>query len=184
MKVCIDFGHGGNDPGAISDGLSEKNVTLTIGTKLGSLLECSSIQPVFTRTWDETLPLGERVGRANATGADYFVSIHTNADPDPDEPGMPEATGAEIWINPGSVRGRRLAMSIADGIHAEFPDEPWRGIKERGLYVLRNTVMPAALVEVAFIDASESRRRLAQTKVLHQIAFALMRGILNLKGVV
>lgn len=180
MKICIDAGHGGGDSGASFQGLKEKVVTISIATELHNLLQNSEdIDSVMTRTDDTYLGLADRVKIANHYNADYFVSIHTNADPDPDEEGMPEAKGQEIFYL--SEAGKELGAAIGEGLQAEFPDEPWRGLKKRGLYVVRETAMPAVLVEVAFIDDSETNAELRDPRIRKQIAFALLRGILSLK---
>lgn len=178
MKLIIDPGHGGKDPGGMFRGVSEKDIVLDICLQLDRLLKYSSIESIMTRRGDNTLRLRDRVTFANEQNADLFVSIHTNADPDDDNPGDPEAEGKEVWVNPGSEKGTQIAQGVRDGFKREFPDEPFRGIKERGLYVLRRTSMPAALVEVAFIDNSESHRELLNPSVRGQLAFSIMRGIL------
>ena len=79
-KVVIDAGHGGNDPGAIGkSGLREKDVNLDIAKRLSSLLRAEGVQTVFTRSTDKFIPLSTRVNIANKSGADLFISIHSNA---------------------------------------------------------------------------------------------------------
>lgn len=175
MRLMIDPGHGGFDPGAVFGGLSEKDIVLDIGTRLGLLLRASDIEFNFTRTKDVFLSLGQRCNLANAWKATHFLSIHTNADADEDLPGMPEAQGEEIFYV--SKKGKLFATRMGKAIQAELPDEPWRGIKERGLHVLVHTKMPAILVETAFIDRSATNRALHLPETRAQIAFALLRGI-------
>ncbi len=79
-KVVIDSGHGGNDPGAIGkNGLKEKDVNLDIAKRLSSLLRAEGVQTVLTRSTDRFVPLSTRVNIANKSGADLFISIHSNA---------------------------------------------------------------------------------------------------------
>jgi N-acetylmuramoyl-L-alanine amidase len=79
-KVVIDAGHGGNDPGAIGrNGLKEKDVNLDIAKRLSSLLRAEGVQTVLIRASDRFIPLSTRVSIANRSGADLFVSIHSNA---------------------------------------------------------------------------------------------------------
>ena len=79
-RVVIDSGHGGNDPGAIGkNGLKEKNVNLDIAKRLSSLLRAEGVQTVLTRSADKFIPLSTRVSIANRSGADLFISIHSNA---------------------------------------------------------------------------------------------------------
>ena len=79
-RVAIDAGHGGNDPGAQGpSGLREKDVTLAVARKLAPILSRLGIQVALTREDDRYVTLEERTARANAFGADLFVSIHCNA---------------------------------------------------------------------------------------------------------
>ena len=79
-KVVIDAGHGGNDPGAIGrNGLKEKDVNLDIAERLSSFLRAEGVQTVLTRSTDKFIPLSTRVNIANKSGADLFISIHSNA---------------------------------------------------------------------------------------------------------
>ena len=79
-KVVIDAGHGGNDPGAIGkNGLREKDVNLDIARKLSDLLRAEGVYTVLTRSNDRFIPLSTRVNIANKSGADLFISIHSNA---------------------------------------------------------------------------------------------------------
>ena len=79
IKVFIDAGHGGTDPGAVGNGLKEKDIVLSIATKLGALLNGRGISIKYSRTTDTYLSLEERARLANAWGADLFVSIHANS---------------------------------------------------------------------------------------------------------
>lgn len=79
-RVAIDAGHGGSDPGALGPtGIREKDVTLAIAHKLAPMLARQGIQVALTRDEDRYVTLEERTARANAFGADLFVSIHCNA---------------------------------------------------------------------------------------------------------
>lgn len=79
-RVVIDPGHGGNDSGASGPtGLKEKDVTLAISQKLAPMLTRLGVEVAVTRDDDRYVTLEERTARANAFGADLFVSIHCNA---------------------------------------------------------------------------------------------------------
>jgi N-acetylmuramoyl-L-alanine amidase len=77
-RVVLDAGHGGTDPGAVSLGVTEKDVTLDIGKRLTLLLEAGGFDVITTRDQDATLPLRERARLANESRSDVFVSIHVN----------------------------------------------------------------------------------------------------------
>lgn len=79
-KIVVDAGHGGSDPGAIGrSGLREKDVTLDIAKRLGSLLKAAGFEVVYTRSADRFISLEGRVDIANNSRADLFISIHANA---------------------------------------------------------------------------------------------------------
>jgi N-acetylmuramoyl-L-alanine amidase len=79
-KVVIDAGHGGNDPGAIGkNSLREKDVNLDIARRLSDLLRAEGVRTVLTRSNDRFIPLSTRVNIANKSGADLFISLHSNA---------------------------------------------------------------------------------------------------------
>lgn len=148
--TCIDAGHGGRDWGAAYAGRLEKIETLDIAHELNYNLD-TVCDTVLTRLEDEYVSLAERAAIANRLGADIFVSIHVNADPDNDDPDDPVAKGEEIWIYEGSATGRKLAEHIQKYVNTYASVN--RGIKETSsLAVLRLTQMPAVLVEVGFID--------------------------------
>ncbi|MDP9359880.1 MAG: N-acetylmuramoyl-L-alanine amidase [Acidobacteriota bacterium] len=88
-RVVLDAGHGGTDPGASSaSNVSEKDITLDIERRLGTLLRKSGFEVVVTRGDDRLIPLRERAHLANGSGADIFVSIHVNSIPHPDSHGV------------------------------------------------------------------------------------------------
>ncbi len=80
-RVVIDPGHGGHDPGAQSNGLTEASLVLDIALRLEALLREEGVDVVLTRRTDTFVPLEERTAIANRVGSDVFVSIHANASP-------------------------------------------------------------------------------------------------------
>lgn len=78
-RVVLDAGHGGSDPGAMTDDLLEKEITLDIGARLRTLLERDGFAVVVTRDADETVALRDRAFLANGSRSDIFVSIHVNS---------------------------------------------------------------------------------------------------------
>lgn len=91
--VVIDAGHGGKDPGAVGKISQEKNITLAIALKTGSLIaaNCPDVKVIYTRKTDEFIELHRRADIANKAKADLFISIHVNANPNK------EATGTDTW---------------------------------------------------------------------------------------
>ncbi|MBO8128290.1 MAG: N-acetylmuramoyl-L-alanine amidase [Peptococcaceae bacterium] len=172
VKVCIDPGHGGGDPGATGNGLEEKDVTLKIARYLRNYLNRKyKVSLLVTRTADETVTLPQRTKLANDAGCELFVSIHVNAG---------GGTGFESYIYPAAgsktVRYRRI-------IHDEIAGYLRRlGITDRGkktanFYVLRETRMSAVLLETLFIDRQEDVKWLKDETFLQNYAAAAGEGI-------
>lgn len=148
MKICVDAGHGGSDPGAVGTDpfrLAEKAVTLQVSVLLEQELQERGHQVVMTRRRDRTLGLLPRARFANRLKVDLFVSIHANA------AATASAEGIEIYHFPDSREGRRVAGAVLQSLVTAFPDHRNRGVKEANFAVLRETEMPAILIETEFI---------------------------------
>ena len=174
MKICVDPGHGGRDPGAIGFDpfyVEEKTVNLSVALRLEAELESRGHWTVMTRRKDRSLGLSARAGFANRLGADLFVSIHSNAAL------SAEVEGMEVFHFPGSTAGRRAATEVLGSMQTAFPDHRSRGIKEANLAVLRLTEMPAILVETEFL--TNPAQLLFLTDPVHQdeIAAAIGAGV-------
>lgn len=113
-RVVLDPGHGGHDPGAIGyGGLREKDVALDVAFRAAPLIARElDIDALLTRDGDEYVPLDERVARANAFGADLFISIHCNASPSRDSHGvMTFVLDRSVDALAGQVAARENAAS-------------------------------------------------------------------------
>ena len=156
IKIYIDQGHNPENPnaGAVGNGLREQDITYRVGEELGALLRgnedfevrLSRPTPTTSLGSSNTTSLRARVEDANSWGADYFISIHTNAAENPSVSG----TEAFAYSRPSA------AFSLGEDIIRGITDATGlrdRGMKVRpGLYVLRKTNMPAVLVELGFIS--------------------------------
>ena len=145
-KVIIDAGHGGQEPGAVYEGRQEKEDALQLAFDVGNALERRGISVSYTRVSDVYDSPYEKAAMANASDADIFLSIHRNAMPVPGT-----ASGIENLVyedsGPAGVLGRNIGEALAEAGWTDL------GVKERpGLVVLRNTKIPAVLVEVGFIN--------------------------------
>ena len=119
-RIMIDPGHGGRDPGAIGiGGLEEKTVVLAISKRLGKKLASRlPVEVVYTREKDAFIPLPERTARANAAGADLFLSIHANASKNP------QAQGVETYyLNNTNNRATIRLASLENGLRDVQPAE-------------------------------------------------------------
>ena len=145
-KVIIDAGHGGVEPGAVYEGRKEKDDTLQLAFDLGNALERRGVQVEYTRVNDVYDSPYEKAAIANRSDADFFVSIHRNAMPIPGS-----ASGVESLV----YAADGTAGLLAENINGELEVIGWKnlGVRERpGLVVLRQSRMPAVLVEAGFID--------------------------------
>ena len=145
-KVIIDAGHGGQEPGAVYEGRQEKEDALQLAFDVGNALERRGISVSYTRVSDVYDSPYEKAAMANASDADIFLSIHRNAMPVPGT-----ASGIENLVyedsGPAGALGRNIGEALAEAGWTDL------GVKERpGLVVLRNTKIPAVLVEVGFIN--------------------------------
>jgi N-acetylmuramoyl-L-alanine amidase len=178
--IVIDAGHGGKDPGAISsNGTQEKVVNLQIALKVQRLLEDLGFNVIMTRTDDTFVDLYERANIANRNNADLFVSIHHNST-------LNKAVqGLEILYCPrGSGVGKTadqypLAEIISKSI-LQSTGGIDRGIIQRpGLVVIRETKMPAVLVEVGYLSNAEEEARIINDGYQNKVAQGIISGIQN-----
>lgn len=145
-KVIIDAGHGGQEPGAVYEGRQEKEDALQLAFDVGNALERRGISVSYTRVSDVYDSPYEKAAMANASDADIFLSIHRNAMPVPGTASGVENLVYEDLGTAGAL-GRNIGEALAEAGWTDL------GVKERpGLVVLRNTKIPAVLVEVGFIN--------------------------------
>jgi N-acetylmuramoyl-L-alanine amidase len=172
VKIYLDPGHGGSDPGAVGNGLQEKNLTLDIALRTRDLLVARGATVRMSRTSDITRSLEYRASDANSWGAAFFVSIHINAG---------GGTGFESYrytsagsgtiakhnaIHPPIVSAMRAHSAVTD-----------RGKKTANFYVLRATSMSAVLTENLFIDTASDAAKLGNASFRQAIAQGHSNGI-------
>ena len=182
MKVCIDPGHGGNDPGTMGNGLREKDITLDICLKLKPMLEYNGIKVMLTRDGDYSPghlegdhkgELRARVDIAEKNKADLFISIHVNAG---------GGTGEEILIIGTGGRAEAAANKVLPYL-VQVGGWANRGVKEQNVLVLRETTMPAILTENGFIDNPSDAMKLKDPDFRYTLASAHAKGICNYFGI-
>ena len=183
-KIYIDQGHNPENPtaGAEGNGLLEQDITYRVGQELASLLRddprfevrLSRPTPTTLLGTSNSTSLQARVRDANAWGADYFISIHTNASSNP------SATGVETFAYSSPSQAFSLAEDIASSLAAATGLRD-RGAKVRpGLYVLRRTAMPAVLAEIGFISNPSDAALMDQNPAL--FARGIYNGIVEALG--
>ena len=144
-RICIDAGHGGNDPGAVYNGRKESDDNSALGQAVAAELRRHGVIVDETRTADVTVSLNERSTFENRQSYDYFISFHRNAFKPEQAKGMETYT----YLNPGA-KAKGLAEKIKTAlVGVGFTN---RGVKAANFHVLRETKAQAVLVEVGFID--------------------------------
>lgn len=164
IKLFIDPGHGGNDPGAVGNGLKEKDITLYLARMIKKYLDenYTGHTVMLSRSGDTTLTLADRTNKANAWKADYFLSIHVNAG---------GGTGYEDFVYSNTdTHTEKLRSVIHNEIKKAMPDWRNRGKKKANFHVLRESKMPAMLSENGFIDSKTDSDKLKDYNVLNDIA--------------
>ena len=199
LVIVLDAGHGGSDPGAVANGLLEKDLTLSIARYCKEALEqYANVKVYMTRSSDFYVGLKERVDYAVSVGADAFVGIHINS------AGTSGANGAEVWYPNASswyyeahVEGQQLAESILEKLTELGLYD--RGVKVRDsddelnpdgsvadyyatIRYARQVGMPSIIVEHAFITGDGDSQKLAQDSWLKAMGEADAEGIAQAYG--
>lgn len=169
--VALDAGHGGANPGAVYGERKESDDALNLVLAIGPILEASGIDVYYTRTTDIFETPYQKAQEANAVGADYFVSIHRNSNPYPNQ-----YSGVETLVYNRYSQAGVLAFNINEQLEqVGFIN---LGVNERpNLIVLNSTQMPAVLVEVGFIN-TDADNYLFDTR-FNEIAQAIADGIIQ-----
>ena len=184
IKIYIDQGHNPSSPnaGAEGNGFVEQNITYEVGRRLYDLLRANGNFDVRLSRPTPTTSLGTtnssslqaRVNAANAFGADYFVSLHTNASTNS------SVSGSEVLVYTEPSIASELGEDILFWLNRTTGLRN-RGIVERpGLYVLRKTKMPAVLVEMGFISNASDAALMNNSPEL--FAEGIYNGILQYTG--
>ena len=179
MKVFISSGHGGSDPGAVANGVKEKDLNLSIALACRDELVRHGVSVKMSRTKDENDPLSEEIKECNAYAPDLAVSIHCNAG---------GGDGAETFYHYGGGKSKTLAENILAEIVKLGQNS--RGAKTRknangkDYYgFIRETSAPSVIVECAFVDNATDLKILATEGDKKAMGVAIAKGILKTLGV-
>ena len=184
IRIYIDQGHNpyGFNAGAEGFGLREQDITYLVGAYLANILNADSrFTAITSRTspdeilgYDTNSSLRTRTEQANQWGADYFLSIHTNANVNP------AINGTEAYVYAVNTPSYELAVNIVNEIVRRLGTKK-NGIYARpSLYVLRRTNMPAVLIELAYLSNEGDAALLADKP--YEFAYAIYVGLLNYLG--
>lgn len=176
--IVIDVGHGGTDRGARAHlpYCEEKKVCLLTARLVRQYLDQLGYHVVMTRNTDHFISLPKRVEIASQADANIFVSVHFNSSR------SPEAKGIEVFFCEGkddkvrSSASRKLADAILSRVIRRTSASS-RGVKKGNFYVIRETSMPAVLVEGGFISNPAERSLIKSRDYQEKIAQGIADGI-------
>ena len=204
--VVLDPGHGGGNYGAAGPAI-EKEVTLALARRAAELLErTTGTRVALTREWDHHVGLAERAEIANRLGADALLSLHCNSSPTPGPTGFeafylstpgaaqprhlravraraPEGVSehvrsilADLASGGSRLGGAHLADAVREQLARAVPG-PDRGVKPAAYTVLVSASVPAAVLEVGFLNHPEEGRALADPAYQERVATGVARGV-------
>lgn len=178
--IIVDAGHGGKDAGANSkkEGYEEKELTLETAFLVADCLKQLGYKTIMTRKQDAYVALDARAEMANSLDADLFVSIHYNYSV------SKEAEGIEVFyykegktplsqrVSQSKILGQEVLKKIVKQTGAES-----RGVKQANFAVVRETKMPAILIEAGFLSNPVERARIHDQKYRLSLAQGIAQGI-------
>lgn len=171
--VVIDAGHGGKDGGSVKNHLIEKKLCLDVAKRVESGLKSSGLKTVMTRRSDTFVELDQRARIANRVPSSIFVSVHFNSSR------RTSVAGTEVYYR--SARGKSIAAAISRSFKARVAGGS-RGILYGDFKVLRETQMPAVLVECGYISNKREALRCADPAHRQKLADAIIRGLLAIRA--
>ncbi len=177
MKWYLDFGHGGKDPGALgSNNTKESDTVLKIGMLVKSKLEKHSEKVITTRESDLYYSLEQRTNKANKESCDYFISIHMNSSTNKN------AKGTETWVYDSNSKLYNLAQNLSSNLSTNLKT-PNRKVKEsKKFFVLKNTKMPALIIEIDFISNPEIESLCVNESYIKNVADTIASTLLSFIG--
>lgn len=190
--VILDAGHGGEDGGAVGvDGIYEKNINLSIATKLKSLFGAAGYDVIMTRDEDRAIyddnagtlkqkkksDLRNRLNiiKSNSNDNTVFISVHQNKFTDS------KYSGSQIFYSKNNPLSQELANYIKKSITGLIQPDNTREIKpaDKTIFLLHNTSIPAVIVECGFLSNSEEAHKLESEEYQEQMSFCIFCGAIN-----
>lgn len=186
--IVIDAGHGGEDGGAVDNGILEKNINLSISQKLRDMLTAAGCKVVMTRDTDISIydsgsstvrekkvsDMHNRLEIANSSENNILISIHQNKFTEP------QYSGTQIFYSPNNPKSAVLAEKIRLSVTGLLQPQNKRELKEENtVYILKNSEVPAVIVECGFLSNAEEAEKLSDNEYQTKMAFAIMCGYLD-----
>lgn len=181
IKIAIDAGHGGYDPGTSFEGVIEKDVNLAVALKLRDVLLLNGYDVLVTRDEDEDFLLtsgpkkqkdmNARKQMIEEYGTHYLISIHSNSIP------SPKWKGAQVFYQSERDQSQKLAMLVQDRLR-NLTDTT-REAKPTDFYLTRETEIIGIVVEVGFLTNPEDRANLINEEYQYKLAWAIAQGMIE-----
>ena len=185
MKVLIDAGHGGDDPGKVSsDGTKEKDLNLAIAIKLGTYLKKQGLEVYYTRQKDDGLyspgasnkkvqDMQNRCAVVENVDPNFMISIHQNSFSDG------QVHGAQVFYYATSEESKLLGESLQQSLVSHVDPKNQRKAKaNESYYILKKTKCPSVIVECGFLSNAEECKKLKTDAYQRKIVEAIYQGIL------
>lgn len=189
MVVVIDAGHGGEDSGAVANGILEKDINLSIALKLRDMLTASGYTVIMTRDTDISIydnsastvhekkvsDMKNREAIINGGSNHILISIHQNKFE------QSKYSGAQIFYSNNNADSVKLAESIRLSVTGLLQPDNKRELKsdDGSIYILKTAQVPAVIVECGFISNEEEAAKLNTEEYQSQMAFAVYCGFLD-----
>ena len=177
FTLVIDAGHGGKKSGATVNGVSEKDIALSLSKKIKALADQKGIKVITTRAIDKDVSMEDR---AKADGS-FLLSLHVNS-----EPKGTTANGIEMFTSPsGDQLKSTRSMSMTYNLYQSLKNI--EGIstsnkpKQAGLLLLKNTKLPAVLLEIGYLTNTKDFKFLTNAQKQNELANAIIEAVLNYK---
>lgn len=173
LSICLDAGHGGDDNGTQSGSVIEKDVNLSITKIVASLLKEAGATVTLVRESDVYVDLANRTTFGNQTEADLFVSLHCNyyeADA--------SIKGLEIYYHRNSETSKQYAESITQLLRGTHITDV-RDSSQENMQVLRNSSIPAIMIEMGFLSNAEDLELLSDPLYQEYFARVLVESIVE-----
>lgn len=177
--IVVDPGHGGIDGGtqSLNTIYNEKDINLDIVLELKSLLDKSDIKVYYSRLTDERVPLESRVKLANDIKADFFISVHCNANIET------KPNGTEVLYNELSsnrpINSKELAKICLDEL-VKVTNAKKRGLVEgNNILIIGNSKVPVALIEVAYMSNEKDLEFIINDENKKLVALGIYNGIIS-----
>lgn len=177
--VVVDAGHGGNDGGAAKNGVLEKNIDLSIVLALKELLDATeeNIKVYYTRTDDSNPSYENRVGLANKSGADLFISVHNNS-----YKRSSAVSGTQVMYSQsfqGKFTSKRLAEICMKELTTALESNDKGLLEGDGIYIIKYSEVPVALIEVGFMTNREELKLLNSAEYQQKAAEGIYQAIFS-----